>query len=184
MLGRPDSISEVYRRTNLAVRRPNPDQATTFVDMRKQTCYAKITEVIAFRSSVAGGYAYLTQETTATFDIVLVYRSQKVPPDSHELNSLARSFQGTLHEIVMGYPIVVMGGFAVMAEDDIATRISMIELLLKAGFETLPEGNVAIGYAAEDWSGVSRNQLQQLLEGIVSGTAETLVTPDDENGFF
>ena len=53
--------------------------------MIRQTTHAKVTEVSCFRSSVAGGYAYLTQCEVTTFDVVIIRRPQVISTDSHEI---------------------------------------------------------------------------------------------------
>ena len=174
--GNPNTLSELYRRTNFSVRLPNPEQSATFLNTWQQTAYAKITEVSAFRSSVAGGYAYLTRPEVATFDVALIYRPHVISQDSHELKALIKALQGTLQDITGEYSLVVVSGPALST----GTTPEMLDHVLKVSIGAQSEGRIVVGYAKEDWSGRSRKEVAMS----ITNAAGVIVDPEDITGFF
>ena len=70
--GRPDSLSELYRRSNFSVRRPDPSQDPGYMTMWRNTNYSKVTDVTVYRGNVRSGYAFLNRPQAITFDVLLI----------------------------------------------------------------------------------------------------------------
>ena len=92
LAGAPNTVGELYRRTTISARLPDGGHSDTFEQMINLTTYAKVAEVCYFRSSVAGGYAYLKREETTTFDVIIVKCPQAIGTDSHELDMFVQAF--------------------------------------------------------------------------------------------
>ena len=160
--GRPDSIGELYRRSNFGVRRPDPSQDPGYLTMWKNTNHAKVPDVTIYRGNTRSGYSFWSRRQTVTLDALLIYRSRAWSLDSHEMFFLTNSLQGTIQEVAYVYSVIVMGGCMVENMSPTADHLRTLGRMLNEALVASTPSHLLIGYAAEDWCGASPIDIQSM----------------------